>query len=85
SWTKRNSNDYRAEEVSSAYDIHGNLVEEVQNNLIRTVYTYYPKQHPDGFVRELKDTTVYPSPLGEGEAPILRTRLTYTALPALSG
>ncbi|VVO44761.1 hypothetical protein PS723_06425 [Pseudomonas fluorescens] len=92
SWEMENdSTQYRAEETSTQFDDHGNLIEEVQADKIKTTYSYYSKDgedgcppDPEGFVRNRKDTTVYPSPLGQGDAPTLRTRYRYSALVPLT-
>ncbi|MDO7897557.1 RHS repeat domain-containing protein, partial [Pseudomonas citrulli] len=81
---------YRAEVARSAYNDQGNQTEQVEPNGIRTVYSYYSKDGEDGcpadrFERNLKDTTVFPSPQGEPGAPILRTRLRYSAHKPLNG
>lgn len=91
SWEIYNTNRYRAEITTTAYDVHGNQTEQVEPNGIKTTYTYYPKAGEvglcpaDRFVRNRKDTVVTPSPLGEPGAPTLRTRLTYVGLKALRG
>ncbi|WP_210640032.1 RHS repeat domain-containing protein [Pseudomonas sp. Tri1] len=91
SWELDNdATQYRAEITRSAYDEHGNQTEQVEPSGIKTVYTYYAKNGEDGcppdrFQRNLKDTTVIPSPEGEPGAPTLRTRLRYTAHKPLTG
>jgi len=84
---------YRAEITRTAFDEQGNQTEQTEPNGIKTVYTYYPKEasdgcpaDPHGFVRNLRETTVFPSPDGQGEtpAPTLRTRLRYAALKPLA-
>lgn len=92
SWEMDNdASKYRAEISLTAYDIHGNLTEQVEPSGLRTVHTYYPKEASDGcpadpqrFVRSRKDTTVFPSILDQAGAPTLRTRLRYRSLPVLS-
>ena len=85
----------RSETATTRYDLHGNLIEEIQPTGIRTAYEYYPKEgeqgqgpacpaDPEGFVRNLKHTTVYPVPGLEGDAPVIRTRLSYAAYPPLA-
>ncbi|MDO7897848.1 RHS repeat domain-containing protein [Pseudomonas citrulli] len=91
SWELDNdATQYRAEVARSAYNDQGNQTEQVEPNGIRTVYSYYSKDGEDGcpadrFERNLKDTTVFPSPQGEPGAPILRTRLRYSAHKPLNG
>ncbi|WP_433735362.1 RHS repeat domain-containing protein [Pseudomonas putida] len=68
----------------SAFDEHGNQTEQVEPNGLKTSYSYYAKAGEDGcppdrFVRNLKTTTVTPSPDGEPGAPTLLTRLRYAA------
>jgi len=83
SWELDNdASQYRAETALSAYDENGNQTEQVEPSGIKTVYTYYSKNGEDGcppdrFTRNLKDTTVFPSPQGESGAPTLQTRLRY--------
>ncbi|WP_191636298.1 RHS repeat-associated core domain-containing protein [Pseudomonas fluorescens] len=92
SWEMENdSTQYRAEETNTQFDDHGNLIEEVQADKIKTTYSYYSKDgedgcppDPEGFVRSRKETTVYPSPLGQGDAPTLRTRYRYSTLVPLT-
>lgn len=93
SWEMANdASRYRAEISLTAYDIHGNLTEQVEPSGLRTVHTYYPKEasdgcpaDPQGFVRSRKDTTVFPSTEDQPGAPVLRTRLRYLSLPVLTG
>ncbi|WP_458129724.1 RHS repeat domain-containing protein [Pseudomonas sp. Z2-11] len=93
SWEMDNdATKYRYEVAQTAYDTSGNLTEQVEPDGIKTVYTYYPREgadgcppDPEGFVRNLKDSTVVPSPMGNGEAPTLRTRYRYSALAPLAG
>ena len=85
----------RIEAATTCYDLHGNLLEEIQPTGIRTTYEYYPKEgqqgpdhacpaDPEGFVRNLKQSTVYPVPGLEGDAPVIRTRMSYAAYPPLA-
>ncbi|MCJ8205297.1 sugar-binding protein [Pseudomonas sp. RGM2987] len=89
SWELDNdASQYRAETAVSAYDENGNQTEQVEPSGIKTVYTYYSKNGEDGcppdrFTRNLKDTTVIPSPQGEPGAPTLSTRRRYTDHPPL--
>ncbi|CAI8967898.1 RHS repeat-associated core domain-containing protein [Pseudomonas sp. IT-P176] len=95
SWEMDNdSTRYRAEVASSAFDENGNLIEEVDPSGVKTVHTYYPKEasdgcpaDPEGFIRNRKDSTIFPSPMpNDGKtAPTLRTRFCYTALDPLDG
>ncbi|MBF8781712.1 RHS repeat protein, partial [Pseudomonas fulva] len=82
----------RSETVETHYDLHGNLIEEIQPTGVRTVIEYYPAQgdqgcppDPEGFVRNLKSETVHPAPGGDAPAPVLRTSYRYQALAALAG
>ncbi|PPA04132.1 hypothetical protein C4E44_10655, partial [Pseudomonas sp. MWU12-2312b] len=95
SWEMDNdATKYRAEEVHTSFDTNGNPTEKIESSGIRTVYAFYPKEasdgcpaDPHGFVRSLKETTVYPSPDGhkDSPAPTLRTRMRYEALKPLTG
>lgn len=93
SWRMDNdASRFREEVTLSAFDVHGNQLEQVEPNGVRTVHTYYPKEasdgcpaDPQGFVRNRKDSTVFPSSLEQPGAPTLRMRLRYLALPALTG
>ncbi|POZ99957.1 sugar-binding protein, partial [Pseudomonas sp. MWU12-2312b] len=85
---------YRVQTTRTAYDVHGNQTEQVEPTGVKTLYTYYPKEggdgcpaDPEGFVRNLRDTTVIPSPDApdDAPAPTLRTRLRYEALKPLTG
>ncbi|MBA6097012.1 RHS repeat-associated core domain-containing protein [Pseudomonas juntendi] len=90
SWSQSgNSIDLREETVTTCYDEHGNLVEELLASGIRQVREYYPAsasdgcpEDPEGFVRNLKSITVYPAAVddeGSAAAAILRTRYRYKA------
>jgi YD repeat-containing protein len=93
SWLMDNdASKYREEITLSAFDVHGNQIEEVEPNGVRTVHTYYPKEasdgcpaDPQGFVRNRKDSTTFPSTQEQPGAPTLHTRLRYLLLPALNG
>ena len=96
-WTLRSDPfKQRVEQVTTRYDDAGNLSEEVQPTGIRTRYEYYHEQgetgedgtcpaDPENFRRNLKSTTVYPVPGLPGDAPVMRTRLSYKAYPPLAG
>lgn len=65
---KSDTNKLRQEITFTDYDEHGNQTLEVQPNGIHTVSEYYPAQasdgcpaDPNGFVRSLKQRTVYPA------------------------
>lgn len=82
----------QAEQVRSTnYDVHGNLIEEVDVAGIRTEYTYYPADmdseacpaDPWGFTRHMKTQTVTPSPLATARAPVHVTTYTHRLLPSL--
>ncbi|WP_458377370.1 RHS repeat domain-containing protein [Pseudomonas fluorescens] len=84
---------FRAEVERTSFDENGNPTEKIESSGIKTVYAYYPIEasdgcpaDPHGFVRSLKETTVYPSPDGQGEtpAPTLCTRLRHEALKPLA-
>ncbi len=71
----------------TAYDLHGNLVEETSPSGKRTVIVYYPAQggngcpaDPDGFVRNVEHVTEYPAASGDAKAPVRRKRYGYEAL-----
>ena len=91
SWEKANdATQFRAEVATTAYDEYGNQIEQVEPNGIKTTFSFYPKVASDGcpediFVRNLKETIVTPSPLGEPGAPVLRTRLRYDGYAPLTG
>jgi RHS repeat-associated protein len=85
------ANQTRTEVESSTYDEFGNLTELTLTNGIRETSSYYPKEatpgcpaDPEGFVRNLKEKTVYPADSEHGSAAQLRTLNTYQALPALT-
>ena len=87
-----NPNRRRSETVSSTYDTAGNLLTQTQANGVVETNTWYPAAggdgcppDPEGFVRQLKDKTVAPAPAPNGQAPTLRTRYRYKALPPLAG
>ncbi|USS57412.1 RHS repeat domain-containing protein [Pseudomonas kermanshahensis] len=77
----------RAEASEYHYDDFGNQTLEVKPNGVRVVSEYYPAAgsgddcpaDPQGFVRNLKKRTVYPSALFESSpaAPVLRTDYRY--------
>ncbi|WP_166367074.1 RHS repeat domain-containing protein [Pseudomonas akapageensis] len=82
----------RSEILTTLYDDHGNLLEELTPDGIRIVREYYPVDDsegcpadPEGFVRNLRSQTVYPATGGEGQAPVLRTRYGYRQLPPVQG
>lgn len=95
-WTLRDDPfKVRVEHVTTLYDDAGNLIEEVQPTGIRTRYAYYHEQgesgedgtcppDPENFRRNLKSTTVYPLDQ-QGDAPVMRTRLSYKAYLPLAG
>jgi RHS repeat-associated protein len=87
-----NPNRRRSETVSRTYDNFGNLLTQTQANGIVETNTWYSAAggdgcppDPEGFVRHIKDKTVTPAPSGNGQAPTLRTRYRYKALPPLAG
>ncbi|QPC85597.1 hypothetical protein GA830_01710 [Mesorhizobium sp. NBSH29] len=82
----------RVETVETTYDLHGNLL--LQKNADRTSEErdYYPIQgegqdcppDPDGFVRNLRSSTVHPDPEAQaGGAPTLRTLYRYAQFTPL--
>ncbi|MEG0635648.1 MAG: RHS repeat-associated core domain-containing protein [Pseudomonas sp.] len=83
----------RSEQVTTAFDIHGNLTEEIQHDGTRTVMEYFEVEgepgrcppSPNGFKRYVKSQTVYPSDQYESGASALRTDFTYEALDILQG
>jgi RHS repeat-associated protein len=83
----------RVETVSTAYDVHGNLTEQVQANKIKETYSYFPLEgiagecppDPAGFVRTLREKTVTPSPAHQAGAPVLTTRNRYALMPPVTG
>lgn len=84
-----NSTRYRSESVTSRYDTHGNLIEQIQPNGVIELSQWYSAAGEDGcppdsegFVRCLKEKTLIPAQ-GQGQAPTLSTRFRYRALPAL--
>ncbi|TCP69980.1 RHS repeat-associated protein [Pseudomonas putida] len=95
-WTLRSDPfKQRVEQVTTLYDDAGNLIEEVQPTGIHTRYAYYHEQgetgedgtcppDPENFRRNLKCSTVYPVGL-QGDAPVMRTRLSYKAYSPLAG
>lgn len=85
---------YREQKISTEFDENGNLRKETDATGVCTLHTYYPKEggdgcpvDPEGFVRNRKDSTVYPSPMNDdGEtAPILRSRFRYSEKAPLQG
>ena len=81
----------RSVQESTAFDEHGNLVEQVQVNGVRETRTWYSKDgedgcppDPQGFVRQQKDSTTWPADSQHGDAPTLQVRYRYQSLPALS-
>ncbi|KPM66261.1 hypothetical protein HB4184_03630 [Pseudomonas putida] len=96
-WTLRSDPfKQRLEQVTTLYDEVGNLIEEVQPTGIRTRYEYYSEQgeagedgicpaDPENFKRNLKCITVYPLSGLPGDAPVLRTRLSYKEYTPLDG
>lgn len=82
----------RTEMATTCYDDYGNLIEECQPTGIRTRYEYYPLNgesklcpaDPQGFVRNLKCVTVYPLTEHDGDAPIMRRRMTYAEYSPLT-
>jgi RHS repeat-associated protein len=83
----------RLETVSTAYDIHGNLTEQVLANKVKENYSYFPvggiagecPADPAGFVRTLREKTVTPAPDHQPGAPVLRTRHRYALMPPVTG
>jgi RHS repeat-associated protein len=83
----------RLETVSTAYDIHGNLTEQVLANKVKENYSYFPvggiagecPADPAGFVRTLREKTVTPAPDHQPGAPVLRTRNRYALMPPVTG
>jgi RHS repeat-associated protein len=91
-WVLDNPNRRRSETVTSTYDNFGNLLTQTQANGIVETTTWFSAAggdgcppDPEGFVRQMKDMTVTPAPSGNGQAPVLRTRYRYKALPPLAG
>lgn len=86
-----NPNRRRSEPVSSTYDNFGNMLTQTQANGVVEISTWYSAgggdgcpPDPEGFVRQLKDKTIKPAPSPNDQAPTLRTRYRYKALPALA-
>ena len=76
----------RSETVTTRYDLHGNLLEEVQKSGLRTVHEYYPAEtDPEHFVRNRMTETVIPASGGDAPSPTLRTRFEYQALETVAG
>jgi RHS repeat-associated protein len=92
SWSQLdNATRLRSETVSNTYYPNGNLWVQTQASGVVETSTWYPAagadgcpRDPEGFVRQLKDTTVTPAST-IGKAPTLCTRYRYMALPALVG
>lgn len=85
---------YREETTLSEFDENGNLRKETDASGVCTVHTYFPKEggdgcpaDPEGFVRNRKDSTVFPSPMAgdDQSAPTLRTRFRYSEKAPLQG
>jgi len=83
---------WRSQIVETGFDLHGNLVLEVDAAGVTTRHTYYPVDggdgcpaDPDRFVRHLKETSVTPAAGGEGDAPVRVTRFRYGQFAALDG
>ncbi|MNM07558.1 tRNA3(Ser)-specific nuclease WapA precursor [compost metagenome] len=84
----------RVETASNTYDNFGNLLTRTLANGVVETNTWYPAAgdadiencppDPEGFVRQLKEKTIIPAPSPNGEAPTLRTRYRYRALPTLT-
>jgi RHS repeat-associated protein len=81
----------RSVTVSNTYDNSGNQLTQTQANGVVETTTWFPAAggdgcppDPEGFVRQMKDQTVTPAPSGNGQAPVLRTRYRYKALPPLA-
>ncbi|MEN1834009.1 RHS repeat-associated core domain-containing protein, partial [Pseudomonas lijiangensis] len=80
------------ETTRTTFDVFGNLL--TQENPDGTLETrrYYPATggdgcpaDPQGFVRNLQDSTVTPVPGAPGEAPVLRTAYRYTLQTGVGG
>ncbi|WP_158247445.1 MULTISPECIES: RHS repeat-associated core domain-containing protein [unclassified Pseudomonas] len=78
------------ETVSTTYDNFGNLLTQVNANGVTETSEWYKAEgedgcpaDPQGFVRNLKRTTVIPAKSDYGNAPTLQTRYTYGEHPSL--
>lgn len=81
-----------SETVSTTYDDFGNLLTQVDANGVTTTNEWYKAegetgcpQDPQGFVRNLKSTTVTPASTGAAGAPVLKTRYRYGEFSGMKG
>jgi RHS repeat-associated protein len=91
----------RQETKTTTFDMHGNLLKEIEPDGRYTEYTYYEIEgeteqagdteevacppDPQGFKRRIKYKTTYPAESGEGQAAILRSHYRYRAIGPVTG
>ncbi|MBA1187464.1 hypothetical protein G7Z99_00175 [Pseudomonas entomophila] len=91
----------RQETKTTSFDVHGNLLKEVEPDGRYTEYTYYAIEgeieqtgdaeeiacppDPQGFKRRIKYKTSYPAESEEGQAVILRSHYRYRAIDPVTG
>lgn len=101
-WKLEGSDTWPREETkTTTFDVHGNLLKEVEPDGRYTEYTYYEIEgeteqvgdveevacpaDPQGFKRRIKYKTTYPAESAEGQAAILRSHYRYRAIEPLTG